>query len=425
MTQEKSTTANTLLKQERELRGWSQGYLAEQIGAPASSYISRWERGEVLPSPYYREKLCKLFDKNAQDLGLLSYAEMSADEAVGAITDIPQEISEQETTDIVTDRSDRSSSSVIFSPRTSIFHRIFRSRSRIIALSCVLIVLFGGTASFWLLSRHPQRNWPAYNQGTEGLTALTLQLLLRSHGYSLGDAGVDGFFGPLTKNAVEQFQRDHNINANGIVEAATWEALVTPPPSGETPDSILALQMQLGLNLANADLQTNGDLDHNTRQALRTFQQAHGLPVNGLINTDVWYQLIHETDITSTLTRRDNCGTLAQNSGYTASTCLRTEARPEGLQARIIVMCTTQIEVVPCQMVVGSLTLQSEGQPLKKVTGTGRKEGIYVLRTDIWCGASPEIASYAQDIVIRFPNGHSTGKRAMQGSSMEASCTAK
>ena len=39
------TTPNNALRRERELRGWSQGYVAEQIGAPSSSYISRWERG--------------------------------------------------------------------------------------------------------------------------------------------------------------------------------------------------------------------------------------------------------------------------------------------------------------------------------------------------------------------------------------------
>jgi tetratricopeptide (TPR) repeat protein/transcriptional regulator with XRE-family HTH domain len=61
---------NHLLRQERELRGWSQKYVAEQIDA-ASYYISRWECGAASPSPYFRSKLCTLFAKNAQDLGLL------------------------------------------------------------------------------------------------------------------------------------------------------------------------------------------------------------------------------------------------------------------------------------------------------------------------------------------------------------------
>jgi tetratricopeptide (TPR) repeat protein/transcriptional regulator with XRE-family HTH domain len=61
---------NQLLRTERELRGWSQKYVAEQLGAD-HYYLSRWERGTAVPSPYYRQKLCALFGKNARELGLL------------------------------------------------------------------------------------------------------------------------------------------------------------------------------------------------------------------------------------------------------------------------------------------------------------------------------------------------------------------
>ena len=33
--------------------------------------VGRWERGERLPHPDHRQKLCDLFEKNAQELGLL------------------------------------------------------------------------------------------------------------------------------------------------------------------------------------------------------------------------------------------------------------------------------------------------------------------------------------------------------------------
>src|SRR5713226_7249957 len=61
---------NQRLKMERELRGWSQKYVAQQIGAD-HYYLSRWEHGTASPSPYYRQKLCALFGKNARELGLL------------------------------------------------------------------------------------------------------------------------------------------------------------------------------------------------------------------------------------------------------------------------------------------------------------------------------------------------------------------
>ena len=63
-------TPNLRLKEARELRGWSQKYVADEIGADRY-YLSRWEHGTASPSPYYRQKLCELFGKDARELGLI------------------------------------------------------------------------------------------------------------------------------------------------------------------------------------------------------------------------------------------------------------------------------------------------------------------------------------------------------------------
>lgn len=57
-----------MLKAERELRGWSQSKVAELLGTTAKT-VGRWERGETMPYPHYREQLCTLFGKDAQQLG--------------------------------------------------------------------------------------------------------------------------------------------------------------------------------------------------------------------------------------------------------------------------------------------------------------------------------------------------------------------
>ncbi len=57
------------LKEERMQRGWSQARVAELIGTDPGN-VSRWERGRSSPSPYFRERLCQLYEKNAQELGL-------------------------------------------------------------------------------------------------------------------------------------------------------------------------------------------------------------------------------------------------------------------------------------------------------------------------------------------------------------------
>ena len=65
-----STPQKHALRLARERHGWSQSHLAELLETSFTS-ISQWERGVFLPSPHFREKLCTLFEKDAQELGLL------------------------------------------------------------------------------------------------------------------------------------------------------------------------------------------------------------------------------------------------------------------------------------------------------------------------------------------------------------------
>lgn len=57
------------LKVERNMRNWTRNFLAQQIGS-TSKTIARWERGETVPRLQFRQKLCEIFDKSPQDLGL-------------------------------------------------------------------------------------------------------------------------------------------------------------------------------------------------------------------------------------------------------------------------------------------------------------------------------------------------------------------
>src|SRR2546429_3371025 len=58
------------LRRERQRRGWSREYIAEQVGIADSKTIGRWERGVAFPSSYSLQKLCTLFGMSAQELGL-------------------------------------------------------------------------------------------------------------------------------------------------------------------------------------------------------------------------------------------------------------------------------------------------------------------------------------------------------------------
>jgi tetratricopeptide (TPR) repeat protein len=80
------------LKRQREMRGWSQARAAEKLAQLCASgdgksvgvddkMIGSWERGEHLPSPYYREKLSLLYGKSLQELGLITLEETREERA--------------------------------------------------------------------------------------------------------------------------------------------------------------------------------------------------------------------------------------------------------------------------------------------------------------------------------------------------------
>ncbi|HET8843136.1 MAG TPA: helix-turn-helix transcriptional regulator, partial [Ktedonobacteraceae bacterium] len=59
----------TRLLQARLQRHWSQRDVAAHLETSFVT-VSRWERGVALPGIYYRQRLCDLFNKSAQELGL-------------------------------------------------------------------------------------------------------------------------------------------------------------------------------------------------------------------------------------------------------------------------------------------------------------------------------------------------------------------
>lgn len=57
------------LRYERERRSWSQADVAEKLGVDVKT-VNRWEKGSRKPLPYYRQKLCQLFNKSPEEFGL-------------------------------------------------------------------------------------------------------------------------------------------------------------------------------------------------------------------------------------------------------------------------------------------------------------------------------------------------------------------
>jgi tetratricopeptide (TPR) repeat protein len=64
-------TPNHKLRYERERRAWTQQKVADMVGTTPLN-VGRWERGVTSPAPFFRQKLCEVYEKSAQELGLVA-----------------------------------------------------------------------------------------------------------------------------------------------------------------------------------------------------------------------------------------------------------------------------------------------------------------------------------------------------------------
>jgi transcriptional regulator with XRE-family HTH domain len=68
--QTQKTPLNTSLRELRKHHGWTQAEVAEALGV-IDLTVRRWEQGQAMPSAYHVKKLCDLFGKSPEELGLL------------------------------------------------------------------------------------------------------------------------------------------------------------------------------------------------------------------------------------------------------------------------------------------------------------------------------------------------------------------
>ena len=68
-------------------------------------------------------------------------------------------------------------------------------------------------------------NRPTIRKGNRNVYVKEMQTMLDRLGYSLGICGVDGDFGAATEKALKEFQRDHQLNQDGVCGPKSWAAL--------------------------------------------------------------------------------------------------------------------------------------------------------------------------------------------------------
>ncbi len=135
-------------------------------------------------------------------------------------------------------------------------------------------------------------------EGASGPTVRWAQYLLVRR--TLSDHQIDGNFGPVTKAAVEQFQRDSHLTADGIVGPATWAALggdgVRPPTLASGSHGPVVGKLQTALNEgrgsfapgSNPVLTVDGSYGPQTATAVTGTQQHAGIDADGVVGLQTW-----------------------------------------------------------------------------------------------------------------------------------------
>jgi peptidoglycan hydrolase-like protein with peptidoglycan-binding domain len=132
----------------------------------------------------------------------------------------------------------------------------------------------------------------AIRQGDRSSEVEALQQRLQKLGYF--KANATGYFGGVTKEAVREFQKDQGLKPDGIVGKETQASLeeheqeVTKSPQGvwrlgDRDEKVGEIQKRLeeaGFSIA---ARNDGTFDEATQEAVRQFQQAKGLKVDGIV----------------------------------------------------------------------------------------------------------------------------------------------
>ena len=139
----------------------------------------------------------------------------------------------------------------------------------------------------------PIQPWPVVRQGDEGHPVLTLQELLRAHGHAVA---VDGDFGPQTASAVRAVQNAAGLTADGVVGPLTWPKVIATVRRGSTGDAVRGVQVEFQFRNLSGDptegVQIDGIFGPKTEQAVRGFQDALDITVDGIVGPVTWRALV-------------------------------------------------------------------------------------------------------------------------------------
>jgi peptidoglycan hydrolase-like protein with peptidoglycan-binding domain len=147
---------------------------------------------------------------------------------------------------------------------------------------------------------------------------VVLQDHLKALGYFPSDVRSTGYYGEITRNSVEQFQKAFGLPVDGIVNPATHAAIdraIANQNLAKSSTSIATLELQSRLKTLGyfpAQVRTTGYYGPITEESVRKFQRAYGLPVNGTPDSSTVAQLKAVTQHTTSASRGGTIRRLAE-----------------------------------------------------------------------------------------------------------------
>lgn len=145
----------------------------------------------------------------------------------------------------------------------------------------------------------PFASSPFLHPWDTGTAVAEMQELLCAHGFKVR---IDGDFGWRTEIAVKQFQKQHGLRIDGLVESATWMALKNGVKLGDRllwqgKSGTDVVELQDLLRVHGYGVPRNGVFDLATKRAVIDFQQHHRLISNGVVGQATRLRLEQNADV--------------------------------------------------------------------------------------------------------------------------------